>query len=331
MSQKVDTISLLEKLSTLQPQTEMDMENYLRKQTMKNIIDQSFLSMLESRDLHIQNPMNGLFGGNRRAKAHGSSAEFADFREYVPGDDLRRIDWNLYGRFEKLFLKLYVDERQLHHHIYLDTSASMDWGEPNKGHMALKLAAALGFLSVQALDRVSFYSIHEKSCEDISGTVVGREAFYNAANQLNTLRFWGDGDIGTAICSGENPGNTGGLSVIISDFFTDSDWQAAVDFLLYHKREVHLIQVLSPDEIAPGMRGKVLMLDTEAPDEEDERNYRAEITRSSVKAYAEAFAYHQNELRSFCAARNVGFVTVCSDESIEKILFEKATEAGLIL
>lgn len=298
---------------------------------MKQVIDGGFIAMLEARDLHIKNPMNGLFGGNRRSSAYGSSAEFADFREYAPGDDLRRIDWNLYARFEKLFLKLFVDERQLHHRIYIDASASMDWGEPNKSHIALKLAAALGFLSVQAMDRVSFYAIQENACEDLCHTVVGREAFYNAADTLNTVDFYGEGDIGAAINALENPGNGDGISVIISDFLTDSDWKSAVDYLLYHKREVHLIQVLSRDEITPNLSGKVLMLDTESLDEEDERNYRSEVTRSSVKAYEEAFLYHQNELKQFCAARNVGFITVCSDESIEQMLFQKATEVGLIL
>ncbi len=277
---------------------------------MKQIIDDAFIAMLEARDLHIKNPMNGLFGGNRRSRAYGSSAEFADFRDYAPGDDLRRIDWNLYARFEKLFLRLYVDEKQLHHKIYLDTSASMDWGEPNKGYTMMKLAAALGFLSVQAMDRVSFFAIHENECEDLCQTVIGREAFYNAANILNELDFYGDGDIGEAITAIENPGNGNGMSVIISDFMTDSDWQGAVDYLLYHKREVHLIQVLSRDELAPSLAGKLLMIDEEAFDEEDAKNYRTEVTKSSIKAYDEAFIYHQKQISDFCAARGVGFITV---------------------
>lgn len=298
---------------------------------MKQIIDGGFIAMLEARDLRIQNPMNGMFGGNRRSRAYGSSAEFADFREYAPGDDLRRIDWNLYARFEKLYMKLFVDERQLHHNIYIDASASMDWGEPNKAHIALKLAAAIGYLSVQAMDRVSFYAIHEDSCEDLCQTIIGREAFYNAANILNTVDFYGDGDIGAAFETLENPGNGDGISVIISDFLTDSDWKSAVDKLLYHNREVYLIQVLSRDEITPDISGKVLMLDAESIDEDDGRNYRSEVTRSSVKAYEEAFLYHQKEIKQFCAARNVGFITVCSDESVERMLFQKATEVGLIL
>ena len=85
---------------------------------MKNIVDGGFIDLLDRLDLNVRELMDGRFGGTRRSKAYGSSPNFADFREYQPGDDLRRIDWNLYGRFEKLYLRLYEDERQLHHHIY---------------------------------------------------------------------------------------------------------------------------------------------------------------------------------------------------------------------
>ena len=147
---------------------------------------------------------------------------------------------------------------------------------------------------------------------------------------LNEVDFYGDGDIGAAFDSLEDPVHGDGISIIISDFLTDADWKSAVDKLLYHNREVYLIQVLSRDEITPDISGKVLMLDAESIDEDDSRNYRSEITRTSVKAYEEAFLYHQREIKNFCAARNVGFITVCSDESIERMLFMKATEVGLI-
>lgn len=298
---------------------------------MRQVLDGAFLSILEARDLIIRDPMNGLFGGNRRAKAYGSSAEFADFREYIPGDDLRRIDWNLYARFEKLFLKLYVDERQLHHRIYIDASASMDWGEPCKADIALKLAAALGYLGISAMDRISFYAVHKKQCAQLGRTVMGREAFYRAVDELNRLEFFGNGDLGTAITNDRDLGHGDGLSFIISDFLSDTDWKSAVDQLLFKKREVHLIQVLSPDEVAPGMSGKVFMLDAEAENEEDNRNHRADITRSTVKAYREAFAWHQKDIADFCASREVGFISICTDESIEQMLFQKATEAEMIL
>ena len=297
---------------------------------MKKTIDGSFIAMLESRDLHLHRPMDGLFGGNRRARSYGSSVEFADYREYHPGDDLRRVDWNLYARFEKMFLKLFVDEKQLHHRIYLDCSSSMDWGRMNKSHLALKMAAALGFLSVQAMDRVSYYALKGETCQELYGRIFGREAFYRAADGLNELEFKGECDLGKAILSQEDPGKNDGLSIIISDFMTESEWKSAVDYLVHRKREVYLIQILARDEITPSLAGRVFMLDSESMDEDDVRNERHEITRSAMKAYEEALLYHQNDLRQFCDSRGVGFLTIPSDESIERLLFLHATEVGLI-
>lgn len=298
---------------------------------MRKVIDGNFLAMLEGRDLQVHSAMNGMFGGNRRSAVYGSSAEFADYRDYTPGDDLRRIDWNLYARFEKLYLKLFTDERQLHHRIYIDTSASMDWGEPNKGDMALKIAAALGFLSVQAMDRVSFYAISGNTCTDLCRTVMGREAFYSAADTLNTLEFDGESDIGAAICSQEDPGDGSGISVVISDFLPGSNWKQAVDSLVFHRRQVHLLQILSPDELEPDFSGKVLLLDAEAQGEEDPRNLRMDITRSAVRAYGEALRFCRQELSDYCTARGGSFTALCSDESIGKMLFDHAVEGGLVL
>ena len=297
---------------------------------MKPLIDDAFISMLEQRDLYIGRSMNGLFGGTRRANAYGSSAEFADYRDYFPGDDLRRIDWNLYARFEKLYLKLYVDERQLHHRIYIDASASMDWGQPSKAETALKLTAALAYLSVRATDRVSIYILHGDKCEPLCPAFSSVRSFYNAAHLLNGVRFKGDCDVAAAITNFEHTGRNDGLSVIISDFLNDNDFRPAVESLLYKGKKVHLLQILSEDEITPSLRGRFFLLDSEGQGEDDERNYRSIITRSRVKAYEKALAWYQNEISSFCKARDVGFITVCSSDPIEKILFFKATEERLI-
>lgn len=294
---------------------------------MKRIIDEDFIAMLEGHDLCIKNLMNGLFGGNRRSRAYGSSAEFADYREYVAGDELKRVDWNLYARFKKLYLKLFVDERQLHHRIYFDTSASMDWGTPSKAYTALRLGAALGFLAVQAMDRVTFYRISGETCHDISGTVIGKDAFYRAADQLETLTFEGRTKLGKAINNANETGAIGGISVLISDFLTDDSWQEAVDLMIQKRREVHLVQVLSRDEISPEILGKFTLRDPE----NREMDYRANFSKANLKAYREAYDYHQQELRSFCASRGVGLVTVCTDESIEQMLFDKAAAAEVIV
>ena len=230
-----------------------------------------------------------------------------------------------------MYLKLFVDEKQLQHRIFIDASSSMDWGGDNsKADTAIKIAAAIGFLSVQAMDRVSFFTMRDDYCDDLCRTVIGREGFYNAVGSLNSVSFYGKCDVEKAIRSLENVGDGDGISVIISDFLTESDWKSAVDYLLYRKREVHLIQVLSRDEIGPSLSGKVFMLDSEAVADDDPLNYKADVTLSRIRAYEEAFRYHQKELRSYCSDIGVGLLTVCSDESIEKILFHKATEGGLI-
>jgi len=93
----------------------------------RKILDANFLSQLENMSLYLKNPMDGYFGGTRKSNTYGSTVDFADFREYMPGDDLRRIDWNVYGRFEKFYIKLFLDERQMHTQIFLDCSESMAW------------------------------------------------------------------------------------------------------------------------------------------------------------------------------------------------------------
>ena len=117
----------------------------------KQIIDEAFLQQMESLQMLVKNNVAGLFGGNHQSKSFGSSCEFSDYRDYIPGDDIGKIDWNAYARFDKLFLKLYLDERQMHTRIYIDGSRSMNHGDSKKGEQAIKLAATLAYLSVCAM------------------------------------------------------------------------------------------------------------------------------------------------------------------------------------
>ncbi len=295
----------------------------------KKIIDEGFLSLLEGRDLQIRRSMQGLFGGTRPSPFFGSSAEFAEYREYVPGDDLRRVDTNLLARFDKLYTKQFVDERQLHHRIYVDASRSMDWGTPNKGHLALKLCAALGYVAVRNCDRVSFFALRNRSCQDIATSISGKEAFYRGADGLNGVKFYGDFYPADAICQREDMGKSDGLAVLISDFLNDG-WQDVANYLCNRKKQVQFIQILSRDECAPELHGKYFLLDSEGEGEEDDRNMKIRINRPRIKAYHDAFNYHQKELEAFCAEREIGFLTLCSDEAIEKILFLKATEGQVL-
>ena len=188
---------------------------------MNQIIDERFLSQLELFSLAIKDNVAGLFGGTHQSKKYGTSCEFADYREYVEGDDISKIDWNIYGRFEQLYLKLYLDEKQMYTKIYIDASRSMSFF--NKGEYSLRLAAALAYLSVSEMDRVSIYLVKERSIIPLFEKIIGREKFYENVSKLNDVEFSGDVYMSEAIMRSD-VGYGNGKSIIISDFLTDNDY-----------------------------------------------------------------------------------------------------------
>ncbi len=280
--------------------------------------------------MELLTPMQGYFGGAHRTKLYGNTVEFADFREYVPGDDIRRIDWNLYSRFEKHFIKLFVDERQMHTRIYLDGSASMRGAGSAKLTYALRVMAALGYLSVRSMDKVSFGLMVGGEMEDLCGLVAGMNAYYNAIDCLERVTCHGETDLRAAIADCRDVGYDDGLTVIISDFFTNSDWRAAVDYLLYRHRQVMLIQVLSPEEAMPTYNGRVFLRDCESADAEDHRNLKIRMNAATAKAYRMALDDYIGEMRGFCNARGVDFITAVTNEPVEKLIFERLYESGVI-
>ncbi|MBP3568592.1 MAG: DUF58 domain-containing protein [Lachnospiraceae bacterium] len=295
----------------------------------RKIIDDEFIGCLETLGLWIKTQMNGYFGGNHKAITYGSTVEFADYREYTPGDDIRRIDWNLFSRFDKYFIRLFVDERQMHNQILVDGSASMDDGE-GKAEYALKTAAALGYLSVQGMDRTSIKMIQGSSLVSVGQRITGKESFYGTVSELEEVRFCGSAEISDAVKNSQEAGFDDGLTVIISDFFTESDWKQAVDYLLYKKREVLLIQVLTPAEANPDYFGRMQLLDAESVDIDDGRNMRMRITKSEYKAYLQALSEYLEDMRQFCRSRNVGYVTVNTANPIEKELLNSLYETEAI-
>ena len=162
-------------------------------------LNDAFFSRLETLALNLRTDLSGYFGGKHLVKTYGQTVEFADYREYQLGDDIRRIDWNLYSRFEKYFLKLFTDERQMQIQIFLDCSASMGKENPKKAAYAIATAAALGFLSVHNMDKVSYKLMRENRSEDPFGTIVGKNAFFRAISELENTEFSEETDLEAAI------------------------------------------------------------------------------------------------------------------------------------
>ena len=289
------------------------------------ILDGAFLDALETLDLNVRQMKSGSYSGAHRSRAYGSSPEFADYRDYVPGDDLRRIDWNAAGRFDKYLIKRFIDEKQGRNCVYLDGSASMGF-EREKGFAALRLAAALGYLSVTNMDSVSIRILCEKGCRELSGRISGREAFFRLGERLDAVQFAGEADLGVCIRNDLNPGADDGVSYIISDFLTDSDWRGAVDLLLSRRREVALIQVLSPEELSPTLSGRFTFCDTE----KSGSRMTLDVDRDALRSYQETVTRFLAEIRSFCASRAVPYLLVKSNERVEDVLRTRGCMEELI-
>lgn len=296
----------------------------------RKILNDEFISQLETLTLHMGIPMRGFFGGNHRTKSYGQTVEFADFREYVLGDDLRHIDWNLYSRFEKHFIKLFVDERQMHTQIYIDCSSSMAKVDSEKSDFSLRIAAALGYLSIHGMDRLSFAMIRGDYAEDLNGTITGKDAFFRSIPMLEEAIFDGEVNIEKAITGSLSVGKDDGLTVIISDFLTDSNWKKAVDYLIYRKRQVMLIQVLSPEEINPLYSGRIRLVDSESTSPIDEKNMKLKITKGHIKAYQMALQDLKNDIKDFCNARGVHYLSAVSNERAERFVFNRLAQIGTV-
>lgn len=293
-------------------------------------LNDEFFSRLETLALNLRADLNGYFGGKHFVRSYGQTVEFADYREYQLGDDIRRIDWNLFSRFEKYFIRLFTDERQMDVQIFLDCSASMGKENRAKAEYAVSVAAALGFLSVHNMDKVSFKLIKEDAVEDPFGTIIGKNSFFRAISLLENLDFSDDADISQAVSSCANTGSNNGLSVIISDFLTRKDWKKAVDYLTYKKRQVLAIQLLSPEEEEPTYSGRVSLIDVESGDLADPRNMKLRITRSLQLAYQEALKDMKADIKSFCASRGADFISVTTDKPVERMLFGELLKAGIM-
>lgn len=293
-------------------------------------LNDQFFSRLETLALNLRTNLAGYFGGKHLVSTYGQTVEFADYREYQLGDDIRRIDWNLFSRFEKYFLKLFTDERQMQVQIFLDCSASMGKSNPQKAAYSVATAAAIGFLAVHNMDKVSFHLLKENRAENPFGTMVGKQAFYRAIGELERIEFTGESDIEAGIVASPGTGVNNGLTVIISDFFTESNWKKAVDYLCYKKRQVLLVQVLTPEEIDPSYDGRMTLIDSEAIDVADPKNMKIRITRSMQKAYEEALNDFQQEIKTYCSKRGVDFISVSTEKPIEKMLFGELLKVGIM-
>ncbi len=178
------------------------------------MLDSTFYDTLSRLQLRMSHKSSLNMAGNRKSVQKGISAEFSDFREYMPGDDLRRMDWNVYARLDKLYIREYMEEKEAVVSVLVDTSASMDYGAESKAELARDLAAAVSFLALNNMDRLQLYDMKDMGRRlSVSG---GRNAFAKVLRWLERLSFSGEADMLSAVKKMQRRGP--GVTVLISDF-----------------------------------------------------------------------------------------------------------------
>lgn len=286
----------------------------------QKLIDSSLLKKLESLKLNSTVTLNQGYGGGRKSKSKGSSVEFSDFREYVPGDDFRKIDWNAYGRFQKLFIKLFMEEREANINIFIDTSKSMDFGNPRKSTLAKQLALVLGYLSLANMDRVNIYTYENNKLESLE-QLSGKNNAHRLAAYLDNIAFDKSEDFFQFI---KTRAYKRGISIILSDLFSDS-FQETIKYLAFMNQSIVVLNVLSTEELNPLFSGDIRLIDSETEEGKD-----ISITQSVLNSYEKTFKSFINRNREICRKFNCQYSLISNELSIESIVFDNLTNVGIL-
>ncbi len=286
----------------------------------QKLIDSSLLKKLESLKLNSNVILNQGYGGGRKSKSKGSSVEFSDFREYVPGDDFRKIDWNAYGRFQKLFIKLFMEEREANINIFIDTSKSMDFGNPKKSTLAKQLALVLGYLSLANMDRVNIYTHGNNKLESLE-QLSGKNNAHRLAAYLDNIDFDRTEDFFQFM---KTRAYKRGVSIILSDLFSDS-FQDNIKYLAFMNQSIVVLNLLSTEEINPLFSGDIRLIDSETEEGKD-----ISMTQSVLNSYEKTFKSFINRNREICRKFNCQYSLISNDLSIESIVFDNLTNVGIL-
>jgi uncharacterized protein (DUF58 family) len=288
------------------------------------LLDPEFLHKLEQLELVSRKIFVGRMKGERKSKRRGSSVEFADHRNYSIGDDLRHIDWNVYGRLDKLFLKLFLEEEDLHFYTLLDTSLSMDFGDPTKLHYGKQVAAALAFVGLVNHDRVVLDTF-TSHLETGMPSVRGRSQMWRVVQYLDRLQASGSSDITAAAKSFAIKHAGKGIIVVISDFLDKRGYQDALRYLLARNMDIYVIHVLSREEVDPELVGDLRLVDVEDEDV-------AEITISAplLKRYKDNLNGFVGGLKEWCTKRGIAYIFTTNDNPFDKLILNYLRSRGLV-
>jgi uncharacterized protein (DUF58 family) len=292
--------------------------------TEEPLLDPAFLHKIEQLELVSRKIFVGRMKGERKSKRRGSSVEFAEHRNYAFGDDLRHIDWNVYGRLDKLFVKLFHEEEDLHVYTLLDTSQSMDYGAPTKLRYGKQVAAALAFIGLVNHDRVLMDTFSAQLAQGLHG-IRGRSQMWRIVQYLEQLQPEGSSNLTAAAREFAIRHSGKGVVVVISDFLDKKGYQEALRYLLARNMDIYVVHVLSQEEVNPELVGDLRLVDVEDGEV-------AEITISAplLKRYKDTLNSFVGGLKEWCTNRGITYIFTTNTNPFDKLILNYLRERGLV-
>ncbi len=282
------------------------------------------MARLERLDIVSRKIFAGRMKGERRSKRKGQSVEFADFRNYVSGDDLRFLDWNIYARLERLFIKLFFEEEDLHINILFDSSRSMNFGNPGKLLYAKRVAAALAYVGLAGYNRVSVSAFADSYGPEMFG-LRGRRMIHRVLGELTALGPGGAGNMSAACKRFALRHPQRGIVVLISDFMDKGGYEDGLRYLIGRQYDLYVIQTLSPEEIDPPLTGDLRLKDVE-----DDDVAEVTISRALINRYKNNLQAYCRQLQSFCSRRDANYMFTSTQVPFDQLVLNYLRKRGLL-
>ena len=288
----------------------------------ERLLEPPVLRRLEALAVLVRRAVKGQMGGERRSVSRGRSPEFADFRNYTPGDDYRLIDWNAYARLDRFMLRLFVAEEELPLSLFLDLSGSMDWGRPNKALAAKRLAGAIAYVALAALDRVRL-TVFAEGPTSGGAPYRGRHAAQALFARIQSFPVGGPTDYERLVwpIARQRPG----MTVLITDGLGESPFDPAITALRLARQEGAVLQLLAPQEVEPDWTGDARLRDAETG---VEREFTA--TPATQAAYRTALARRTDGIERGAVRRGLRFARLISDQPVDDMVQRTLRRVGLL-
>ena len=291
---------------------------------MKSLFDETFLNRLAKLRFMTQGRRKGRLSGIHPSRRSGVSLEFSDYRPYTKGDDFRYIDWNVYGRLDRVLVKSFVHESDLPVYLIVDLSASMALGSPPKANYVAQLCTALAYLGLKNLDRVGFYAFTDHVLPPVSPRH-GMSQMNRILRHLAEAVPNGETSIDKAISGFLRMTRESGLVILISDFFSPHGYEEGLNRLLHRGDEIVAIQVLDREEIDPTSSGKTRFIEVETG-----RNTTLSVGQETLQEYKDRFSDYQEELIAALHRRSILHFVVPTDRSLPALFHEDFRARGFL-